>query len=99
MNSLTFGVGVSTAAAPDADPIGEALAAERLGFDFVSASDHPSGNDPTYETWTLHTWIAAATTRIAVATRVLSVPFRSPAPSRTSTAGPTVRYCPQRRAR
>lgn len=79
MKSLTFGVGVSTAAVPDADPVAEALTAERLGFDFVSASDHPSGNHPTYATWTLLTWIAAATTRIAVATRVLSVPFRSPA--------------------
>jgi alkanesulfonate monooxygenase SsuD/methylene tetrahydromethanopterin reductase-like flavin-dependent oxidoreductase (luciferase family) len=79
MQSLTFGIGVSTSAAPGADPVAEALTAEHLGFDFVSASDHPSGNHPTYETWTLLTWIAATTMRIKVATRVLSVPFRSPA--------------------
>jgi alkanesulfonate monooxygenase SsuD/methylene tetrahydromethanopterin reductase-like flavin-dependent oxidoreductase (luciferase family) len=76
---LLFGVNVSTSAAPGADPAGDARAAEVLGFDFVSASDHPSGAHPTYETWTLLTWIAAATSRIAIASRVLSLPFRSPA--------------------
>jgi alkanesulfonate monooxygenase SsuD/methylene tetrahydromethanopterin reductase-like flavin-dependent oxidoreductase (luciferase family) len=79
MPPLIFGVSVSTSAAPDADPVGQARAAEELGFDFVSASDHPSGAHPTYETWTLLTWIAAATSRIAIASRVLSLPFRSPA--------------------
>jgi alkanesulfonate monooxygenase SsuD/methylene tetrahydromethanopterin reductase-like flavin-dependent oxidoreductase (luciferase family) len=79
MAPLLFGLSVSTSAAPDADPVGPALAAEELGFDFVSASDHPSGAHPTYETWTLLTWIAAATSRIAIASRVLSLPFRSPA--------------------
>jgi alkanesulfonate monooxygenase SsuD/methylene tetrahydromethanopterin reductase-like flavin-dependent oxidoreductase (luciferase family) len=76
---LTFGVGVSTSAEAGADPVAEARRAEDLGFDFVSASDHPSGQHPTYETWTMLTWIAASTTRIAVATRVLSLPFRPPA--------------------
>ena len=61
---LTFGVGVSTSAEPGADPVAEALAAEDLGFDFVSASDHPSGQHPTFETWTMLTWIAASTSRI-----------------------------------
>jgi alkanesulfonate monooxygenase SsuD/methylene tetrahydromethanopterin reductase-like flavin-dependent oxidoreductase (luciferase family) len=79
MPPLLFGVSLSTSAAPDADPVGQARAAEALGFDFVSASDHPSGAHPTYETWTLLTWIAAATSRIAIASRVLSLPFRSPA--------------------
>src|SRR5579863_684787 len=79
MQPLIFGLNISTSAAPDADPIGQARAAETLGFDFVSASDHPSGSHPTFETWTMLTWIAAATEHIAVATRVLSLPFRSPA--------------------
>ncbi len=52
--------------------------AEGLGFDFVSASDHPCGTDPTYKTWTMLSWVAA-TTRIRVATRVLGVPYRNPA--------------------
>ena len=79
MPAVRFGLSVSTSAAPDADPVADARRAEELGFDFVSASDHPSGTHPTYETWTLLTWIAAATSRLHVATRVLGVPYRSPA--------------------
>jgi alkanesulfonate monooxygenase SsuD/methylene tetrahydromethanopterin reductase-like flavin-dependent oxidoreductase (luciferase family) len=79
MPPLLFGISVSTSAAPGADPAGEARAAEDLSFDFVSVSDHPSGAHPTYEAWTLLTWMAAATTRISIASRVLSLPFRSPA--------------------
>ncbi len=79
MTDLTFGVNVSTSAAPGADPVRDALRAEELGFDFVSASDHPSGTHPTYETWTMLAWIAAATSRVKVASRVLGVPYRSPA--------------------
>ncbi|MEV1177947.1 LLM class flavin-dependent oxidoreductase [Nonomuraea sp. NPDC049784] len=74
-----FGLGISTSAAPGADPVGEARAAEELGFDFVSASDHPCGSEPSYEIWTMLTWVAAATSRIRVATRVLGVPYRPPA--------------------
>jgi alkanesulfonate monooxygenase SsuD/methylene tetrahydromethanopterin reductase-like flavin-dependent oxidoreductase (luciferase family) len=54
------------------------MRAEEQGFDFVSASDHPSSGHPTLETWTLLSWIAANTTRIGVATRVLGVPNRPP---------------------
>ena len=79
MPALLFGVSLSTSAAPDADPVGRARTAEELGFDFVSASDHPSGTHPTYETWTMLTWVAAATSRIGIMSRVLSLPFRSPA--------------------
>jgi probable F420-dependent oxidoreductase len=79
MPPIRFGLNVSTSAAPDADPVADARRAEELGFDFVSASDHPSGTHPTYETWTMLSWIAAATSRIGLATRVLGVPYRSPA--------------------
>ena len=79
MQPLLFGINISTSAAAGADPVQDALHAEALGFDFVSASDHPAGSHPTFETWTMLTWIAAATSRIAVASRVLSIPFRSPA--------------------
>jgi alkanesulfonate monooxygenase SsuD/methylene tetrahydromethanopterin reductase-like flavin-dependent oxidoreductase (luciferase family) len=78
MTDLSFGVGVPTPAAPD-DPAGFAQEAERLGYDFVSAADHPCGSDPSYETPTMLTWIAARTSRIKVASRVLAVPFRRPA--------------------
>jgi alkanesulfonate monooxygenase SsuD/methylene tetrahydromethanopterin reductase-like flavin-dependent oxidoreductase (luciferase family) len=79
MDKLMFGVNVATAATAKANPVAEALRAEALGFDFMSASDHPCGTWPTYETWTMLTWIAAKTTRIKIATRVLGVPYRGPA--------------------
>jgi probable F420-dependent oxidoreductase len=72
------GLGISASAAPDADPVADARRAERLGFDFVSTSDHLHGVQPTFEPWTMLSWIAAATSRIRVATRVLAVPYRQP---------------------
>jgi probable F420-dependent oxidoreductase len=74
-----FGLGISTSAAPGADPVADARRAEQLGFDFVSASDHLHGEQPTFEPWTMLSWIAAATSRVHVATRVLAVPYRQPA--------------------
>jgi alkanesulfonate monooxygenase SsuD/methylene tetrahydromethanopterin reductase-like flavin-dependent oxidoreductase (luciferase family) len=79
MDDLTFGVGVPSSAASGDDPVGFAQEAERLGYDFVSAADHPCGGNPSYETLTMLTWIAARTSRIKVASRVLAVPFRRPA--------------------
>jgi alkanesulfonate monooxygenase SsuD/methylene tetrahydromethanopterin reductase-like flavin-dependent oxidoreductase (luciferase family) len=79
VNELLLGLDVTTSAATSADPVEDAIRAEELGFDFVSASDHPSGRHPTYETWTLLSWIAARTSRISLATRVLGVPNRPPA--------------------
>lgn len=78
MSPVLFGLDLTASATPGADPVQRAQAAERLGFDFVSAPDHPCGSAPTYETWTMLTWIAASTSRIAVATRVLAVPMRNP---------------------
>jgi alkanesulfonate monooxygenase SsuD/methylene tetrahydromethanopterin reductase-like flavin-dependent oxidoreductase (luciferase family) len=77
--NVLIGVNIATAASPEADPIADAVRAEQLGFDFVSSSDHPSGSSPTFETWTMLSFIAAATSRIGVATRVLGVPYRPPA--------------------
>lgn len=71
-------IGVNVAPA-SADPVAEAVAAERLGFDFVSSFDHPCGTTPTFETWTMMAWMAAATSRITIASRVLGVPYRPPA--------------------
>jgi alkanesulfonate monooxygenase SsuD/methylene tetrahydromethanopterin reductase-like flavin-dependent oxidoreductase (luciferase family) len=79
MTQLLFGVGVPASAAPGADPVALAREAERHGFDFVSLPDHPCGPDPSYEATVLMTWIAAQTSRIKVASRVLAVPFRRPA--------------------
>ncbi len=79
MKELMFGVNVGTSAKPGANPIADAVRAEALGFDFISSNDHPCGTRPSYETWTMLTWIAAKTTRIKIATRVLGVPYRAPA--------------------
>lgn len=79
MTKLLFGLDVSTSAAPGTDPVADARQAEALGFDFVSSSDHPCGGHPSRETWTMLSWIAASTSRIKVATRVLGVPYRAPA--------------------
>jgi hypothetical protein len=78
MTDLLIGLGISASAAPGADPVALARRAEALGFDFVSTPDHPCGSQPTYETWTMLSWIAAATSRIRLATRVLGVPYRPP---------------------
>jgi probable F420-dependent oxidoreductase len=74
---MLFGLNVSPAS--DADPVAAARKAEELGFDFVSANDHLHGSNPRHETWTMLSWIAAATSRIFVASRVLAVPYRHPA--------------------
>lgn len=76
---LIFGVDLPTSAGFGNDPVRIATRAEELGFDFVSSNDHPCGNSPTYETWTMLCWVAARTTRIRVASRVLGVPYRAPA--------------------
>lgn len=79
MDTVLFGLNVSTSATAGTDPVADARRAEELGFDFVSASDHLHGQQPSYETWTMLSWIAAATSRLRVATRVLAVPYRPPA--------------------
>lgn len=78
MTRVRFGLNVPASAAPGADPVALARRAEDLGFDFVSAADHPCGDQPTHETWTMLSWIAARTSRIRVATRVLGLPYRHP---------------------
>lgn len=74
---LLFGLNVPSAVGVGSDPLEDAVRAERLGFDFVSTNDHPNGA-ATHEAWTTLTWIAARTSRIKVASRVLGVPYRPP---------------------
>jgi probable F420-dependent oxidoreductase len=76
---LSVGVNLPASAAAGADPVRWARDAETLGFDFVSTADHPCGTAPTFETWTMLSWVAAQTSRIGITTRVLGVPYRSPA--------------------
>jgi alkanesulfonate monooxygenase SsuD/methylene tetrahydromethanopterin reductase-like flavin-dependent oxidoreductase (luciferase family) len=49
MNSLLVGVGISDRAAPEDDPVADAVTAEALGYDFVSAFDHPVADAVTAE--------------------------------------------------
>jgi probable F420-dependent oxidoreductase len=79
MTSALFGLNISPAVASGADPVADAVRAEEMGFDFVSANDHLHGHGSRYELWTMLSWIAARTSRIRVATRVLGVPYRAPA--------------------
>ena len=74
-----FGVSIIPSASGRSDPVAQTRRAEELGFDLVSIWDHPHGETPSFETWTLMTWIAARTTRIRVVSNVLGLPFRLPA--------------------
>ena len=76
---MIFGLNVAPGVGPGADPVRDAVRAEALGFDFVSSNDHLHGDDPRHETWTMLSWMAAATSRIRLAPRVLAVPYRHPA--------------------
>lgn len=74
-----FGVTVIPSASGRSDPVAEARRAEELGFDLVTVWDHPHGENPSFETWTLITWMAARTSRISIGSNVLGLPFRLPA--------------------
>lgn len=76
---VRFGLTVPTSAAPGSDPARAARRAEELGFELVTVSDHLHGTRPTFETWTLLTWLAAATSRVMLAPLVLGLPYRNPA--------------------
>lgn len=75
---MLFGLDVSMTASRNADPVADARAAEALGYDFISVNDHLHGGAPRFETWTTLCWMAAETSRIRLATRVLGVPYRHP---------------------
>lgn len=79
MAALRVGINVPTTVLDRDGAVRRAVLAEELGFDYVSASDHPGVSTPNFETWTMLTWLAASTTRISIATRVLGLPYRSPA--------------------
>jgi len=67
------------------DILAMAQTAESIGFDAIWISDHVGFGDPegewsgAWESWTLLSALAAATTRVALGNYVLAVPFRNPA--------------------
>ncbi len=75
----SFGVTVIPSVSERSDPVAEARHAEDLGFDLVTVWDHLHGERPSFETWTLLTWIAASTSHISVGPNVLGLPYRNPA--------------------
>jgi probable F420-dependent oxidoreductase len=76
---LGFGINVNQSVTAGSDPLADARHAESLGFDMVMVSDHLVGRRPTFETWTVLTWLAAGTSRIGLGTNVLGLPYRTPA--------------------
>src|SRR5262245_25718117 len=79
MSRIQIGLDIPASAGLGAHPVEAAIEAEALGFDFISSADHPGVREANHETWTMLSWIAARTSRIRIATRVLGVPFRQPA--------------------
>ena len=78
MSAIQFGLDLPAIVGDGPSPVDAARAAEDLGFDFLSVNDHMLGPDPRRESWTLLSWLAASTSRIRLATRVLGVPYRHP---------------------
>lgn len=75
---LLFGTTVIPTVGGRTDSVEDALHAEELGFDLVTCWDHLHGDTPSFETWTLLTWIASRTERIRIGTNVLGLPYRHP---------------------
>jgi alkanesulfonate monooxygenase SsuD/methylene tetrahydromethanopterin reductase-like flavin-dependent oxidoreductase (luciferase family) len=78
-----FGINLTSTIQGD-QLVAEAQHAESLGFDLVTVHpDHPSAagrnQEPSLETWTALSWLAAKTSTIKVAPSVLSLPYRHPA--------------------
>jgi alkanesulfonate monooxygenase SsuD/methylene tetrahydromethanopterin reductase-like flavin-dependent oxidoreductase (luciferase family) len=74
-----FGLNLHTSIG-EVDPVHVARHAEQLGFDLVSVHrDVIAGPPPSYEMWTLLTWLAANTSSITLTSNVLAMPNRHPA--------------------
>jgi len=77
-HDLAFGSFLTPQANDPQQVVGLAVAAEHHGLDLVTFQDHPY--QPAFlDTWTLLTWVAAATSRVQVAGNVLNLPLRPPA--------------------
>lgn len=77
-HELQFGSFITPSADQPETVVGLALLSEQVGLDLVSCQDHPY--QPAYlDTWTLLSYLAAATVRIRLAPNVLNLPLRPPA--------------------
>ncbi|PFG42044.1 FAD/FMN-containing dehydrogenase [Isoptericola jiangsuensis] len=77
-HDLAFGTFVTPGNRDPHHAVRLAQAAERAGLDLVTFQDHPY-NPGFLDTWTLISYVAAATERVHLAGNVLNVPLRQPA--------------------
>jgi hypothetical protein len=85
-HDLLFGSFITPDAAHPAEVVGLAQAGEAAGLDLVTFQDHPY--QPGFlDTWTLLSYVAAATTTIQLAPNVLNVPLRLPSVTARAAAG------------
>lgn len=77
-HELLFGSFLTPAAAQPETVVGLALLSEQVGLDLVTFPDHPY-QPANLDTWTLLSYLAAATVRIRLAPNVLNLPLRPPA--------------------
>ncbi|WP_127791841.1 LLM class flavin-dependent oxidoreductase [Agromyces sp. LHK192] len=71
---LQFGTFITPTNDPPLQPVRLAQIAEQAGFDLVTFQDHPY-QPGFHDTWTLMSWVAAATERVHVAANVLNLPL------------------------
>ena len=77
-HSLLFGSFITPSARAPQEVVSLAQLCERVGLDLVTFQDHPY--QPGFlDTWTLMSYVAAATTRIRLSANVLNLPLRPPA--------------------
>ncbi|WP_125130242.1 LLM class flavin-dependent oxidoreductase [Microbacterium sp. 10M-3C3] len=77
-HDLRFGAFITPTAADPQVPVTLAQIAEAADLDLVTFQDHPY--QPAFlDTWTLMSYVAAATERVHIAPNVLNVPLRPPA--------------------
>lgn len=77
-HDLEFGVFITPSNENAAGVVELAQLAEESGLDLVSFQDHPY-QSKFLDTWTLISYLAAATSRVKLAPNVLSLPLRQPA--------------------
>ncbi|GEL93537.1 LLM class flavin-dependent oxidoreductase [Cellulomonas composti] len=77
-HEIQLGTFLTPSAADPRRVVALAQASEDAGLDLVTFQDHPY--QPRFlDTWTLLTWVAAATARVTLAGNVLNLPLRQPA--------------------
>jgi alkanesulfonate monooxygenase SsuD/methylene tetrahydromethanopterin reductase-like flavin-dependent oxidoreductase (luciferase family)/FAD/FMN-containing dehydrogenase len=75
---LRFGSFLTPVTDPASQAVRLAVLSEELGLDLVTFQDHPY--QPTFaDTWTLLSYVAAATEKVHLSGNVLNLPLRSPA--------------------